>query len=89
MARADTVLEEADKLLEEEGLVSSPVPSRLEEPVETQSGHEEPLVPASFAAQTEGFLSELRAMEHSTRELLRHAQSYNLEGVLAAATTLA
>ena len=34
MAGVDMVLEEADKLLEEEGLVSSLVPSRLEEPVE-------------------------------------------------------
>ena len=89
MAGVDIVLEEADKLIEEEGLVLSPVPSRLEERVEIQRGHEEPLVLASFTVQAEGFLMELRAMEHSTWELLWHAQSYNLEGVLAVAAALA
>ena len=83
MAGVDIVLEEADKLLEEEGLVSCPVP------VEIPRGHEEPLVPASFTAQAKGFLTELRAMEHSTCKLLEHAQTYNLEGVLIVATALA
>ncbi len=49
MAKAGTILGKAGKLLEEEGLVSFPVPLRLKEPVEIQSGHEEPLVPSSFA----------------------------------------
>ena len=89
MEGADTVLDEADKLLEEEGLVSSPVPSQLRDPVEIQSEHEEPLVSASFVAQAKGFLTQLRAMEHSTLELLRPAQSYDLEGVLATAAALA
>lgn len=51
MAGVDTVLEEVDKLLEEEGLASSLVPSRIDEPVEIQSEREEPLVPTSFAVQ--------------------------------------
>ena len=64
MVGMDTILDEVDKLLEEEGLVSSPVPSRLEEPVDM--GHAEPSVLAYFTAQAKGFLTGLRAMEHST-----------------------
>lgn len=47
------------------------------------------MVLSSFAAQIEEFLMELQATENSTRELLQHAQSYDLEGVLATTVALA
>lgn len=88
-ARADTVLEEADRLLEEEGMVSSPLEATAKEQVEIQSEHEEPPDTASFAAKAKLFLTELHATEHSTGELVQQARAQNLEAVITAAEALA
>ena len=71
MAMVDTVLEEVDRLLEEDGMVSSPLPTVVEEHVEIQSERGEHLDTPSFSSKAELFLIELLAIEHSTRELMQ------------------
>ena len=84
----DTVLEEADRLLEEEGLVSSPIEPTAKEPVEIQSERGEPPNITSFAAKAELFLTELQAMKHSTRRLVQQARAQKLETITSTVEAL-
>ena len=52
-ATTNTVLDEADSLLEEEGMVSSPLALAVEEHIDIQNERREPSDTASFAAKAE------------------------------------
>lgn len=73
MPMEDTVLEEVDKLLEEEGMVSSSTLLAVdnEDPIQIQSKRVESSGTFSFTAKTKLFLTELQAMEHSTRDVMK------------------
>ncbi len=57
--------------------------------MEIQSKRVEPSDTFAFTAKAELLLTELKAMEHSTKEIMQQARSQNIEAVVKAVESLA